>query len=122
MLHAVKKVEYVKEYKLKLTFRNKDVKIVDLEKELWGPMFDPLKNIEYFKKVKIDDHTIVWPNEVDFCPDMLYKIGEDESKKEMDLNKNISQKKMKKLVERHREPSNPQIFKQPIIIKEKKSV
>lgn len=75
MLHAVKKVEYLKDYKLKLTFRNKDVKIVDLENELWGSMFEPLKNIEYFKKVKTDGHTIVWPNESDFCPDVLYDMG-----------------------------------------------
>lgn len=77
MLHAVKKVEYFKDYKLKLTFRNKDVKIVDLKKELWGPMFEPLKDIEYFKLVKTDGTTIVWPNEADFCPDVLYKIGKE---------------------------------------------
>jgi len=77
MLHIVKKVEYIEDYKLKLTFENKDVKIVDLEKELWGPMFEPLKDIKYFKKVKTDGHTIVWPNEVDFCPDLLYKIGKN---------------------------------------------
>lgn len=77
MLHAIKKVEYIKGYKLKLTFRNKDIKIVNLEKELWGSMFEPLKDIEYFKKVKTDGHTIVWPNEADFCPDVLYEMGED---------------------------------------------
>lgn len=75
MLHAIKKVEYVNDYKLKLTFRNKDVKIVDLEKELWGPMFEPLKDIEYFKRVKTDGQTIVWPNEADFCPDVLHEMG-----------------------------------------------
>ncbi len=75
MLHAVKKVEYVKDYKLKLTFRNKDIKIVDLEKELIGPMFEPLKDINYFKQVKTDGYTIMWPNETDFCPDVLYEIG-----------------------------------------------
>lgn len=75
MLHAVKKVEYVKDYKLKLTFRNKDIKIVDLKEELWGSMFEPLKDLEYFKLVKTDGHTIVWPNEADFCPDVLYEMG-----------------------------------------------
>lgn len=34
MLHAVKKVEYLCDYKLNLTFRNKDVLIVDLKDEL----------------------------------------------------------------------------------------
>ncbi len=80
MLHAVKKVEYVKDYKLKLTFRNQEVKIVDLEKELWGQMFEPLKDIEYFKKVKTDGHTIVWPNGADFCPDVLYEMGKSVEK------------------------------------------
>lgn len=82
MLHAIKKVVYIRDYKLKLTFRNKDVKIVDLEKELWGSMFEPLKDVEYFKKVKTDNHTIVWPNEVDFCPDYLYELGVDIEEKE----------------------------------------
>lgn len=87
MLHAVKKVEYFKDYKLKLTFRNGDVKIVDLEGELWGAMYEPLKDIEYFKLVKTDGHTIVWPNEADFCPDLLYQMGTDviESKKPVRL-------------------------------------
>ncbi|MFA6916482.1 MAG: DUF2442 domain-containing protein [Parachlamydiales bacterium] len=77
MLHAVKKVEYIKDYKLKLTFRNKDVKIVDLKDELWGLMFEPLVNIEYFQQVKIDGSTIAWPNGADFCPDVLYEIGKE---------------------------------------------
>lgn len=85
MLHAVKKVEYLKDFKLKLTFRNKDVKVVDLEKELLGPMFEPLKNIEYFKQVKTDGYTIVWPNQADFCPDVLHAIGKNfhETKKSL---------------------------------------
>jgi len=88
MLHAVKKVEYIKDYKLKITFRNNDVKIVDLEKELWGPMFEPLKDIEYFKKVKTDGHTIMWPNEADFCPDVLHELGKDiEEQKKQTLAK-----------------------------------
>src|ERR1700730_8585479 len=95
MLHAVKKVEYIKDYKLRLTFRNKTIKIVDLENELWGPMFEPLKDTSYFKLVKTDGHTIVWPNDVDFCPDVLYEIGLDAQEKKkpkkstsMSLNKN----------------------------------
>lgn len=81
MLHAVKKVEYIGDYKLKLKFRNKDVKVVDLENELWGLMFEPLKDIEYFKQVKTDGYTIFWPNETDFCPDLLHKIGKNLEKK-----------------------------------------
>ena len=39
--------------------------------------FEPLKNIEYFKKVKVDEEieTICWENGADFSPEYLYEIG-----------------------------------------------
>ena len=77
MLHTVKKVEYVEEYKLKLTFDDNTVKIVDFADRLKDAknMFLPLKNISYFKKVKTDGTTLVWPNGLDLCPDVLYEKG-----------------------------------------------
>jgi len=79
MLHTIKKVEYIEGYKLKLQFNDKRIKIVDLENMLENAknMLLPLKNINYFKKVKCDGSTIVWPNGVDFCPDVLYKISKN---------------------------------------------
>jgi hypothetical protein len=73
----VSKVEYFEEYKLKLHFDHKCVKIVDLENMLKTAknMFIPLKSIEYFRQVKCDGITIHWPNGVDLCPDVLYKMG-----------------------------------------------
>jgi hypothetical protein len=53
----IKKVEYVDGYKLKLLFSDKKTKIVDIEpiiKKSKG-LFHPLKDIEYFKKVSLDD-------------------------------------------------------------------
>lgn len=37
-------------------------------------MFAPLEDIAFFQRVQVDPEagTIVWPNEVDFCPDVLY--------------------------------------------------
>lgn len=81
----VKKVEYLKDYKLKLLFSDKKVKIVDLEPYLDRRIFLPLKDIEYFKKVSLDDEqypiSICWPNGADFSPDLLYEMGEDFKKK-----------------------------------------
>lgn len=74
-MHRVKKVEHAGEYKLKLTFSDRTVKIVDLESYLTKGVFLPLREIDYFKKVFIQGHSIAWPNEADFCPDVLYKIG-----------------------------------------------
>jgi len=80
----VKSVEYIKDYKLKLSFKDNTTKIVDLEnmiKESSG-IFSPLKDRDYFKKVTLDDCqlSICWPNGADICPDVLYKIGKDVSK------------------------------------------
>lgn len=79
MLHTVKKVEYLEEYKLKLHFDDRSVKMVDLENMLKNAknMLLPLINIDYFKQVTCDGTTISWPNGVDLCPDVLYKMGKE---------------------------------------------
>lgn len=82
-MHIVKKMEYIEGYKLALTFNDNKTKIVNLESYLDGGVFLPLKNISYFKKVQLNKEagTIVWPNEADFCPDVLYQIGKEIPKK-----------------------------------------
>lgn len=79
----VKKVEYIDGYRLKLLFSDEKTKIVDLSDlvKTGGFYFDPLRDIEFFKKVSLDDEkyplSIQWPNDADVCPDVLYEIGED---------------------------------------------
>ena len=36
--------------------------------------FEPLESVEFFAEVTVDQEagTLVWPNGVDFCPDVLY--------------------------------------------------
>lgn len=77
-MHFVKKVKYISGYELQLTFEDGSVKFVDLEPHLDGAIFAPLKNVEYFKKVQLnqDIDTIVWENGADLSPDFLYKIAE----------------------------------------------
>lgn len=73
----IRKAEYLEGHKLKILFNNNKTKIVDLEKELLGPLYEPLKDVEYFKRVSVDEDfiTIQWPNGADFSPNFLYKIG-----------------------------------------------
>ena len=77
-MHFVRNVKYLKNYKLRLTFEKNVIKIVDLKNHLDGEIFEPLKDLKYFQKVKInsDIDTIVWPNEADFSPDFLFEIGQ----------------------------------------------
>lgn len=79
MFHTVKKVKYLEGYKLALVFDDGKIKIVDFEGRLKNAknMFVPLKDLNYFQKVRVDGITIVWPNGLDLCPDVLYEIGED---------------------------------------------
>ena len=76
-MHFVKEASYVSEYKLLLTFEDSVVKLVDLEPYLDGEVFEPLKDIDYFKAVHVnqDIDTIVWENDADISPDFLYEIG-----------------------------------------------
>jgi hypothetical protein len=81
MVH-VQAVEYLGEYRLALTFSDGSVRTIDLEAELYGEIFEPLKEVSYFKQVKVNHEidTIVWPNDADFAPEFLYEnstpIGE----------------------------------------------
>ena len=77
-MHYVTEATYVSEHKIKVSFGNDEVKLVDLGPHLHGPIFEPLKEISYFKTFTVnrDIDTITWPNHADFCPDFLYEIGE----------------------------------------------
>jgi hypothetical protein len=49
--------------------------------------FEPLKDIDFFKKVSLDDEkyplSICWPNDADICPDVLYEMGVEVGKPEL---------------------------------------
>jgi hypothetical protein len=77
MMHFVKAVRYVDNYRLALTFEDGSMREVDLEPHLDGEIFEPLKDPTYFKTVRVnpDIDTIVWDNGADMSPDFLYELG-----------------------------------------------
>lgn len=91
----VKKAEYVNEYKIKLVFSDGVAKIVDFKQFLKDAknLFIPLLDIEYFKRFAVDDTTICWPNEVDFCPDVLYEIGKEIHEQETPRKPSVRRRK-----------------------------
>jgi hypothetical protein len=71
----VTEVEPLDGFRLRLRFNDDSERVVDLEADLWGPVFEPLKaDPELFRQVKVDPElgTIVWPNGADMDPDVLH--------------------------------------------------
>ncbi len=77
MIHFVKEVQCISDYKLALTFDDGGIRLVDLAPHLDGEIFEPLKDIQYFKTVRVnpDIDTIVWDNGADMAPEFLYEIS-----------------------------------------------
>ena len=69
----VKKAIPNDDYTLCITFNNEKQKVFDVKPLLNFGVFQELKNLEYFKKVKQVHGSIAWPNGQDICPDTLYE-------------------------------------------------
>jgi len=75
-MHWVKRVKYLYEFIIELEFNDGQVRYIDLSGIVGGTgIFQPLKNIDYFKTVSIDavGNSICWDNGADICPDTLYE-------------------------------------------------
>ena len=79
MFLHVTHVLHLKDYRLRLEFNDGKVEDLDLRDELYGEIFEPLRDIELFKKVRVnpDTGTIEWPNGADFAPEFLYDTGQE---------------------------------------------
>jgi len=69
--------DYLEDYKIELKFNDGLEKRIDLEKELYGEIFEPLKNMDYFKNFSLNHFTIEWPNGADFAPEFLYNYNKE---------------------------------------------
>ncbi len=70
---------YINDYKIEVTFNDGLKSIVDLENELWGEIFEPLKDRNKFKKFSLNPFTIEWENGADFSPEFLYELASREN-------------------------------------------
>jgi hypothetical protein len=68
-------VRYVRDYTVWVKFEDGVQGDVDISRSFKGPVFEPLRDHEYFKQVRVnaDLGTIVWPNGADVAPETLYE-------------------------------------------------
>ena len=74
MIPRLVDMKYISEYTVWLKFEDGSEGEIDLEDELWGEVFEPLRKRAYFKTVRLDKelNTICWENGADFAPESLY--------------------------------------------------
>jgi hypothetical protein len=64
-------------HSLKLSFNDGTTKSVNVQPLLTGPVFEPLRDPQYFARAALDPvcGTVVWPNGADFAPEALYELN-----------------------------------------------
>ena len=71
MFIHVNNAKYINGYKIWLSFNDGSQGEIDLLSELYGEIFEPLKDISFFKSFNLDGRTLSWSNGADFAPEFL---------------------------------------------------
>ena len=73
------------DFTLVLTFDDGVQGEVSLSGQLFGPMFEPLKDPAFFAQARVDEFgAVCWPNEADLAPDALYRKLTSDTRAVMD--------------------------------------
>lgn len=78
MIISVTKAEYIKDYFIMLNFDNGEQGIVDLKPTIFNDkrkIFEPLRDVEYFKDFTLGTWTLKWRNKLDLAPEYLYDLA-----------------------------------------------
>lgn len=69
MFLHVEQAKYIDSYKVCLSFNDGTNGEIDLSEELYGEIFESLKDISFFKTFVLEGHTLSWSNGADFAPE-----------------------------------------------------
>lgn len=72
---VVTSIKVLKPHVLQVVFSDGKARDLDLVEELYGEIFEPLKDPSFFAQATVDEElgTVVWPNGADFSPEFLYR-------------------------------------------------
>lgn len=74
MFLHITRAEYLANHRLHLWFNDATNGEVDLARSLEGPIFEPLRDMDYFRQFRIEGHTVAWENGADFAPEYLHEL------------------------------------------------
>ena len=72
-LYFVDEFRIVGPYTLRIVFDDKTVQVINFAPVLHGRLFGPLRDLEFFNRVRLDPEirNLVWPNDAAFDPETL---------------------------------------------------
>jgi hypothetical protein len=75
MFLHVTKARHIADHRVEVSFNDGTGAELDLSNSLDGPIFEPLRDVEYFRAFSIIGHTLAWPNGADFAPEYLHSLA-----------------------------------------------
>lgn len=75
MIPKLQSADYAGGYRIRVRFADGRTGDINLEGELWGEVFEPLKDLAVFKRFRVDTelNTISWETGADLAPEFLYE-------------------------------------------------
>jgi hypothetical protein len=70
----VTEAEHIADHRIRVSFNDGATGEIDLSGSLDGPVFEPLRDVDYFRSFSIIGHTLTWPNGADFAPEYLHSL------------------------------------------------
>jgi hypothetical protein len=71
-LPSVVEAKYRGAFRIYLVFNDRTKGTIDFRRWLKGPVFQPLKDLDYFRRFFVDGGSVGWPNGADIAPETLY--------------------------------------------------
>ncbi len=75
MIPKLEAAVYETGHSIRLRFADGTEGVVDLKDELWGEIFEPLRDPAAFRNFRLDSglNTVIWPTGADLAPEFLYE-------------------------------------------------